>query len=237
MGFLLNHREELESALLRPQNFDASPSGQWLAERYREIVPEILPDVLHCLDTGQPLTNGSVAAVRESAQNIIAANVPLLTVLHGGIPALRVFTAFLQPHHPRLSRSELSKMLGRASLVATELGACWAQAWSTTPSVAERPYSGAAPLLDAENDPAAALDLVAVPGYLEGADLEMIRLAAQGQSNEEIGRATDYSPHAVKWHLGRAMRAWNVRNRASLITAALLRGALRPRTRFTPPAD
>lgn len=236
MGFLLDHVSELETALLQPRNFDGSANGQWLAERYREIVPIILPDVLRCLDNGEPLTCGSIAALRESAQNTIAANVPLLTVLHGGIPALRVFTAFLQPHHSSLSAAELSMILGRASLVATELAACWTHAWSGAAPVPAQPLPPAAP--EAEGGaavPDTVPDLVAVPGQLEGADLKMVLLAAQGHSNEEIARATDYSPHAVKWHLSRAMRTWNVRNRASLITTALLRGALRPRPKLAPP--
>lgn len=243
MGFLVEHCSELESSLLHPQNFEHSPSGQWLAERYREIVPVILPDVLHCLDTGEPLAPRSVAAVRTSAEGILAGRVPLHTVLHGGIPALRVFAAFLQPHHSRLTSAELASILGRASVVATELGACWAHAWSSAPSRAASTAASTA----GSSEPAAGVpagadtevhvpDLIAVPGHLDDADLDMVLLAAQGRSNEEIAQATAYSPHAVKWHLGRAMRTWNVRNRASLITTALLRGALRPRTRLMPPA-
>ena len=247
MGFLVEHCSELESSLLHPQNFEHSPSGQWLAERYREIVPVILPDVLHCLDTGEPLAPRSVAAVRTSAEGILAGRVPLHTVLHGGIPALRVFAAFLQPHHSRLTSAELASILGRASVVATELGACWAHAWSSAPSRAASHTGSAAVSAAGSSEPAADVpagadtevhvpDLIAVPGHLDDADLDMVLLAAQGRSNEEIAQATAYSPHAVKWHLGRAMRTWNVRNRASLITTALLRGALRPRTRLMPPA-
>ncbi|XTR53361.1 LuxR C-terminal-related transcriptional regulator [Pseudarthrobacter sp. So.54] len=57
----------------------------------------------------------------------------------------------------------------------------------------------------------------------------MVLLAVQGQSNEKIAQETDYSPQAVKWHLGKLMRDWNVRNRTGLVTAALLRGVIRPR--------
>jgi DNA-binding CsgD family transcriptional regulator len=260
VGFLVDNSSELEAALLKPHNFEPSPSGQWLAERYQEIVPLILPDVLNCLDTGEPLSRDSVAVVRGSAEATIIAEVPLRTVLHGGIPALRVFTAFLQPHHSHLSTADLSTILGRASLVATELAACWAQAWSelrrsttpvpeplaatqqTTSSTTSPPHTndtsdtnGSAGSKGPEESDGAAvsLDLVAVPGHLDSGDLNMVLLAAQGHSNEEIAVATAYSPHAVKWHLGRVMRLWKVRNRASLITTALLRGALRPRPALT----
>ncbi|WP_235436406.1 LuxR C-terminal-related transcriptional regulator [Arthrobacter sp. RIT-PI-e] len=245
MGFLVDRSSELETALLQPQNFEPTHSGQWLAQRYQEIVPLILPDVLNCLDTGEPLSRNSVEVVRGSAQAVIVADVPLRTVLHGGVPALRVFSAFLKPHHSHLSTAELSTILGRASLVATELAACWAQAWSElhrsgTPSteVSAVPPRGTRGVKNADagatdDSVATPLDLVPVPGHLDGGDLNMVLLAAQGHSNQEIAHATAYSPQAVKWHLGRVMRLWNVRNRASLITTALLRGALRPRPALT----
>lgn len=57
----------------------------------------------------------------------------------------------------------------------------------------------------------------------------MMRPAVQGQSNEGIAKETDCSPQPVKGHLGKLMRDWNERNRTGLVTAARLRGVVRPR--------
>ncbi|MDJ0319714.1 LuxR C-terminal-related transcriptional regulator [Pseudarthrobacter sp. PS3-L1] len=227
MTFLVDRCADLQSALLMEEVFDQSPDGQWLFARYQEIVPAVLPDVLNCLDTGEPLARSSVEAVRSSAQSILTADIALLTVLHGGIPALRVFAAFLKPHHAELSATELATLLGRASVVATELAACWASAWSSVHGRSPAAQPGD------PNEPADRMELVAIPGGVDDSALEMILRTAQGQTNEEIGRATDYSSQAVKWHLGRVMRSWKVTNRAGLVTAAFLRGTLRPRTRLT----
>lgn len=247
MDQLSDHCEELVQALTRADVFAPTSEGVWLAERYREIVPAILPDVLKCLDSGEPLAATSVDAVRRSATSICTAEIPLRTVLHGGVPALRVFTAFLQSHHSVITAARMATLLGRASLVATELAACWAASWAradlrsssawdssaealeatTTPSGNTTPSGKGAPAAEANGR---LLALVPVPGQLEQPDLDMVLLAAQGQSNEEIAQETDYSPQAVKWHLGRLMRDWKVRNRTSLVTAALLRGVIRPRS-------
>jgi DNA-binding NarL/FixJ family response regulator len=245
MDQLRDHCEELMEALTCTDTFASTADGVWLSERYLEIVPAILPDVLRCLDTGDPLAATSVEAVRESATSILTAEVPLRTVLHGGVPALRVFTAFLQSHQSVMTAAHMATLLGRASLVATELAACWAASWAkefertTSP---ERSGDGAIheDPLETTAGPAGAittapsrsdnvLAVVPVPGQLEQPDLEMVLLAAQGQSNEEIAKQTDYSPQAVKWHLGRVMRDWKVRNRTSLVTAALLKGVIKPR--------
>ncbi|WP_055766546.1 helix-turn-helix transcriptional regulator [Arthrobacter sp. Leaf234] len=258
MDQLSDHCEELVEALTRTDVFAATAEGVWLSERYREIVPAILPDVLRCLDTGDPLASTSVEAVRQSARTMLTADVPLRTVLHGGIPALRVFTAFLQSRHSLIPAARMATLLGRASLVATELAACWAASWakgverpSDTGSCRDGNSPESAPkrvsVPAARSSPVAigadeVLAVIPVPGQLEQPDLDMVLLAAQGRSNEEIAQKTDYSTQAVKWHLGRVMREWKVRNRASLATAALLKGVIRPRpaltrTRFHDPSS
>lgn len=239
MDRLGDHCDELVHALTRPEAFASTANGTWLAERYQEIVPAILPDVLMCLETGQPLAASSVEAIKRSAGSTYPAELPLRTVLHGGIPALRVFTAFLQTHHSGMSAARMATLLGRASLVATELGACWASSWaradadprvtSATTQESSAEDAGGTDAREAEPEALRPLDVVPVPGRLDQPDLDMVLLAAQGQSNEEIAKEMDYSPQAVKWHLGRIMRNWKVRNRTSLVAAALLRGVIRPR--------
>ena len=120
-------------------------------------------------------------------------------------------------HHrrfPLLGPRDLAVVLGRAALISHELGACWVEV-----------FAGSESSTDGDS-----LDLIAVPGEVESPALEMLILAATGQSNEQIADATDYSVHAVKWHLARVMRSWRVGNRAALVSVAFARGVLTSRS-------
>lgn len=198
--------------MMRSSSFDHE-HGDWLRERYAEIVPVVLPDALRCIETGGALAEASRAAIRSSAAAMSSADVPLAVVLRGGVPAIRAFGAFMQCHVPTLGPADLAVALGRAALISHELGACWVEV-----------FAGGEPAVDGDN-----LDLVAVPGDVESPALEMLALAATGHSNEQIATETDYSVQAVKWHLARVMRTWRVGNRAALVSVAFVRGVLTSR--------
>jgi DNA-binding CsgD family transcriptional regulator len=218
---LADRVDELSAAMLVPERFRAiGEHGPWLLERYREILPTVLPDAIHSMETGARITPQSLAVIRGSAAAMRDSGVPLSVVLRGSIPALRVFGAFIQARETGLSPHDLTVLMGRAALIAGELGASWAEAWADargSDSVRHR---------DAEGE---SLDFVAVPGTVGTPVLEMLALVASGRSNEQIAAATDYSPQAVKWHLARLMRQWKVENRASLVAVALVRGVLTAR--------
>lgn len=71
--------------------------------------------------------------------------------------------------------------------------------------------------------------MVAKTLQLDEVDARMLELAARGHTNLEIARRLRYSRQAVEWHLGRLMRHWRVRNRASLVAEGFARGALSAR--------
>jgi len=218
---LADRLDELTAAMLAPERFRAiGDHGGWLLDRYREILPTVLPDALHCMETGARISPESLAVIRNSAAAMRHSGVPLAVVLRGSIPALRVFGAFIQTRETGLNPHDLTVLMGRAALIAGELGASWAEAWADVRG------SGALrhPVVEGE-----ALDFVSVPGIVPTPVLEMLALVASGRSNEQIAAATDYSPQAVKWHLARLMRQWNVENRASLVAVALVRGVLTAR--------
>ena len=211
----------LTAAMLAPAHFETSTAhGEWLLERYREIVPTVLPQALHSMETGERIGAESLEAIRRSASAMRDSGVPLSVVLRGSTPALRVFGAFMQARESRLSPQDLTVLMGRAALIAGELGACWAEAWADA-----RGASSAQPsVTDGES-----LSIAAVPGTVASPALEMLALVASGLSTEQIAEATDYSPQAVKWHLARLMRQWKVDTRTSLVTVALARGVLTAR--------
>jgi DNA-binding NarL/FixJ family response regulator len=60
----------------------------------------------------------------------------------------------------------------------------------------------------------------AVPPALSPRQKEVVKLAAGGASNKEIARALRLAPATVKVHLAAALRAFRVRNRAELASAA-----------------
>jgi DNA-binding CsgD family transcriptional regulator len=210
--------EELSAAMLAGSHFDSvGPHGAWLRERYREILPTVLPDALRAMETGSRLEPASLAVIRSSALAMWDANVPFSVVLRGGIPALRVFSAFIHASDTGLNPRDLTVLMGRAALIAGELGARWAESWADARAVAD----ARAAITDGDS-----LDLVAVAGTVESPALDMLALVAAGQSNEQIADATDYSQQAVKWHLARLMRSWKVDNRAALVSVAMVRGVL-----------
>ncbi|KNC19033.1 hypothetical protein AC792_08645 [Arthrobacter sp. RIT-PI-e] len=226
MDRLSDHCEELHAALTREENFEKTPGGQWLAGTYHDIVPAVLHNVLHSVDTGKSLNPSIIETIRSSAATTTA-RIPLHTALHGSLPAIKVFTAFLRTHHTTIPAQRMALLLGRASIITVELSGYWITTWTTTNTTNTADAANTAGVVDPVTD------LVPVKGQLEQPDLDMVLLAAQGQSNNEIAKNTDYSTQAVTWHLGRTMRAWNVTNRASLISSALLRGVLRPRNPIT----
>ncbi|WP_394769101.1 LuxR C-terminal-related transcriptional regulator [Lacisediminihabitans sp.] len=218
---LSERSDELSAAMLAGNHFgSAGAHGDWLKERYREILPPVLPDALRCMETGSRLEPASLAVIRSSALAMRDANVPLSVVLRGSIPALRVFSAFIHASETGLNARDLTVLMGRAALIAGELGACWAESWADSRGIAD----ARAAVTDGDS-----LDLVPVAGTVESPALEMLALVAAGQSNEQIAEATDYSQQAVKWHLARVMRSWKVDNRAALVSVALVRGVLIPR--------
>jgi DNA-binding NarL/FixJ family response regulator len=68
---------------------------------------------------------------------------------------------------------------------------------------------------------AARMAIAAVtPPALSPRQKEVVKLAAGGASNKEIARALRLAPATVKVHLAAALRAFRVRNRAELASAA-----------------
>lgn len=63
---------------------------------------------------------------------------------------------------------------------------------------------------------------------LTARQLEILRLAANGQQSSEIARVLFLSPEAVKSHLQIAYRALGARDRANAVAIALVRGLIRP---------
>lgn len=217
--------EPLMSALLGTEPFDLDTGeGRWLRLRYLEIVPVVLPEALSSLESGMPLSPRARAVIAHSAVAARESGIPLAVVLRGGVPALRVFGEQVLGHPQILARPDLVRMMKRAALIAGELGACWAESWVQARGVVVSSAAGPDSLLV----DGAQLDLVATTAddSIREPSLEMVAMAASGASTEEIARATAYSPQAVKWHLAQVMRAWNVNNRASLVSVAFLRGVL-----------
>ncbi len=62
---------------------------------------------------------------------------------------------------------------------------------------------------------------------LSPVDVEILGLVATGASNAEIGAEVFLSPHTVKRHVAKLMRALGARRRAELVLAATRRGLLR----------
>lgn len=64
-------------------------------------------------------------------------------------------------------------------------------------------------------------------GPLTERQLEILRLAANGQQSNEIARVLYLSPEAVKSHLQNAYRALGALDRANAVAIALVRGFIR----------
>jgi DNA-binding NarL/FixJ family response regulator len=63
---------------------------------------------------------------------------------------------------------------------------------------------------------------------LTGRELEVLRLVAQGSSNEEIGRVLSISPHTAKTHVNRIMTKSSAHDRAQLVIIAYEAGIVTP---------
>lgn len=222
---LTTHTADLMGELLNPTLIETSVAPEnaaWLLERYREIVPVVLPDVMRCIGSGSTLTDTTKRSVRDSASGCRAEGVPLAVVVRGGVPALRGFAAFVQSLDTPLDPLQLSAVMGRASLIAWELSALWLEGW-LEPRV-DPVVDGDSLRVEVAVDAAAEIDPA----------LTMVALAAEGNSTEQIAAATAYSPQAVTWHLGRLMRTWKVGNRSALISVGFLRGVLSRRSNRPP---
>lgn len=219
---LVARTDEFAALLLTAPSEGVPASGRaWLADRYREIVPLVLPAALTSVETGEPLDPEAVDALRRAAVRAAGEPAPgLSTVLRGAVPALAVFGRVIQVGGGHLTPETAALAVSRAASVAHELGCCWAEAWSAR-IAGDQPTSA--------GSPTAPLTLVVDGPDLEEADEQMLRLAAYGLSNQDIADRTSYSRQAVGWRLSRMMRSWNVPNRAALVTAAFLRGVMRLR--------
>lgn len=213
--------------LLLAQDFCDIPLEDrvWLRQRYERIVPLVLVDALHSVETGEPLPGSCLHALKvaaaESAQDT---SVRLSVVLRAGLPALRIFTEFVRA--ARLTDPQRAVIaMARAARVAHELGACWTEAWNE----ACRDGGGASAAAVAGAD-TSAIDVVVASPDLDGTEERMLELTAQGMSNEAIAEATSYSRQAVGWHLARIMRVWKAPNRTALVALAFVKGAIVART-------
>ncbi|MGU3409505.1 helix-turn-helix transcriptional regulator [Microbacterium sp. M1A1_1b] len=221
LGLGLDDRsDDFARLLLAPPLDGIRPAGHdWLRERYAEIVPVVLPAALHAVEHGTPVASEALSALRAlAADRATDPRVDVAVALRGAVPALRVFTLVMRTatqEHP--GRAMLA--MGRASLVAHELGTCWFEAWAQqrrrTPGID-----------DTDTD----VELVAAVPGLDETEEQMLALAAQGLSNDAIAKETAYSRQAVAWHLGRLMRACGAPNRTALVSVAFVRGWLRSRS-------
>ena len=76
--------------------------------------------------------------------------------------------------------------------------------------------------------PAPPKTAAAVLDQLTGREREIVTLAAEGLSNEEISRRLFVSPLTVKTHVNRAMAKLGARDRAQLVIAAYQAGLVMP---------
>ncbi|MGN8049032.1 helix-turn-helix transcriptional regulator [Curtobacterium sp. 22159] len=217
LGLALDERsDEFARLLLAPPLDGIHPAGRaWLRERYEEIVPVVLPAALRAVERGEPVAPECLDELRAlAARSATDPAADLAVALRGALPALRVFTLVMRTA-ARDPDARTMLAMGRASVVAHELGSCWVEAWNH-----ERRTVTA---------DVAAVELEAVVPGVEETEQEMLTLAAKGLSNDEIARRTSYSRQAVAWHLGRLMRACGAPNRTALVSVAFLRGWLRSR--------
>lgn len=238
LGLALDERcEEFQELLLAPPLHGIRPAGHdWLRQRYEQIVPLVLPAALRAVEHGEPVDAGCLARLRAvAAASAEDPRVDVSVVLRGALPAIRVFAVVM---HSVVRDGGVTvdhagrTMLGmsRASLVAHELGSCWAEAWAHERRRASAPVASAAEETSlAPEITTGEIDLVAqVPG-LDETEETMLALAARGLSNDEIARETSYSRQAVAWHLGRLMRSWRAPNRTAMVSVAFVKGWIRSR--------
>lgn len=231
LGLALDERcAEFEALLLEPPLHGIRRHGHnWLRERYTEIVPIVLPAALRAVERGEPVDPECLDRLRRvAADRAEDPRVDLSVVLRGALPAIRVFALVMhtatRDHAGTVDRAARTMLaMSRASLVAHELGSCWAEAWSQ-----ERGRAAATPATSVD---AGEIDLVARAPGLDDSEERMLALAAQGLSNDQIASETSYSRQAVAWHLGRLMRTWKAPNRTALVSIAFVRGWIRTRAR------
>lgn len=123
----------------------------------------------------------------------------------------------------------------RAALGGATMAACWAEAASLEPDelVAEALHAGSVndgepihvltvhrPTISAER----------LDGSLTPRQIDVLRLAAAGQSNREIGQALGISDRTVERHLTAIFGALGVDRRAAAVARAAAYGLLKPPT-------
>ncbi len=59
---------------------------------------------------------------------------------------------------------------------------------------------------------------------LTNREVEIVKLAATGQTNQQIAEVLDVSVATVKRHLANVMIKWNVQNRTKVAVEAIRRG-------------
>jgi DNA-binding NarL/FixJ family response regulator len=84
-------------------------------------------------------------------------------------------------------------------------------------------------------DPGRAPELVGSLAELTARERELMALAAEGHSNDEIAAMLCLSPHTVRTHIHRTMMKLHARDRAQLVVIAYQTGLVRPGGRLHPP--
>lgn len=229
LGLALDERcSEFSELLLAPPLHGIRPDGHdWLRRRYEQIVPLVLPAALRAVERGEPLDPDCLVRLREvAAASAGDPQVDVSVVLRGALPAIRVFALVMhtatREHATTIDHAGRTMLaMSRASLVAHELGSCWAEAWAQHRGGASEDATTALGTDD--------IDLVASAPGLDETEERMLALAARGLSNDAIAKETAYSRQAVAWHLGRLMKSWNAPNRTALVSVAFVRGWIRTR--------
>ncbi|ROS50253.1 LuxR C-terminal-related transcriptional regulator [Frigoribacterium sp. PhB24] len=238
LGLRLDARHDEFSDLLFSCSLeDVGPSGRsWLRARYAEIVPLVLAPALSAVEHGRPLPASCLDELRAVARRSAACpEADLAVVLRGALPALRAFSLVM--HSASSGRAgTLVLAMARASQIAHELGACWAEEWARhrlpRPMTVTPENPGGAnvsPPSPTTLGSDLSLDLVADAPDLDEVDRQMLTLTAYGLSNAEIARETAYSRQAVAWRLARLMRTWSAPNRTALVSVAFVTGVIRSR--------
>lgn len=232
LGLGVDERVEEFARLLLQEDWEdlQSPGQRWLHRQYEVVVPLVLPAALRSVEYGVPIDPSSLAALRRAAESCAEdPDSDAAVVLRGAFPALRVFARVMRALSQEHSARGLVAM-SRASLVAHELGICWAEAWMRRRS-ALAAAAHAPPVAGATEAEGAAdeLELVARGPSLEDSDERVLELAARGLSTDQIAEEMAYSRQAVAWRLGRLMKTWRAPNRTALVSFAFARGWLAAR--------
>ena len=229
---LVARSDEIERALIEQTFKDVHSDGRdWLRARYAELVPLVLRDALRSVETGEALPDECLLRLRAAAAELHDESAPMGVMLRGSLPALRVFSSIMHDSghvtNPAHMRTVVTAM-GRAALVAHELGVCWIEGRNDSTLVSSSSAASGG-RDDRADGTLTSLELVATSPDLDDAEERMLVLAALGHSNEVIATATSYSRQAVGWHLSRIMRVWKAPNRTALVALAFVKGVLVPR--------